>query len=284
VYHDIEVQQSVENYQLGSLRLPTLGRSGELLGHGVGSSLEFQEYRQYIPGDDIRHLDWSAYARTDQLMIRLYREEISPRLQILVDGSRSMTSGTGRKPRVARQLAALFALLSGRIGGQPQIVPVEDDVPQPFGLEGISRLESLAFTGRGTLANTLQTNRLVLQKRSVRIVISDFLFPHDPEQMIRQLAADASALWVVQVLAEWESDPTPTGGRRLIDAETDQQSDLVLDQRTIASYRQRLEKLQEGLVIACRKSNARFAVVVADHGLPRLCREDLSLAGMVRAG
>jgi uncharacterized protein (DUF58 family) len=65
VYHDPEVQQAVENYQLGSLRLPSLGRSGELLGRGAGSSLEFQEYRQYVPGDDIRHLDWAAYARTD---------------------------------------------------------------------------------------------------------------------------------------------------------------------------------------------------------------------------
>ncbi len=58
---DPEVQRALETYQLG---LPACPRRtlGELLGRGVGSSIEFQEYRQYVPGDDIRHLDWGAFA------------------------------------------------------------------------------------------------------------------------------------------------------------------------------------------------------------------------------
>ena len=87
-----EVQQAAARYQLGLPRMPVSGRSGELLGRGTGSSLEFQEYREYQFGDDIRHLDWAAYARSDALMVRLYREEISPRMEILLDASRSMTS------------------------------------------------------------------------------------------------------------------------------------------------------------------------------------------------
>ena len=70
--------------------MPVAGRTGELLGRGTGSSLEFQEYREYVPGDDIRHVDWAAFARSDALMVRLYREEISPRTEILFDASTSM--------------------------------------------------------------------------------------------------------------------------------------------------------------------------------------------------
>src|SRR5277367_6066984 len=126
VRHDPEVQQSLATYRLASPRLPVAGATGELLGRGTGSSLEFQEYREYLPGDDIRHVDWSAYARSDALMVRLYRDEISPRTEILLDASRSMTAGGEAKPRVARQLAALFALLCGRVGGRSVVVPLDD--------------------------------------------------------------------------------------------------------------------------------------------------------------
>ena len=105
MFNDLEVQRAADTYLLGLPRTPAAGRSGELLGRGTGSSLEFQEYREYVPGDDIRHLDWGAYARSDMLMVRLFREEISPKTEILLDASRSMTSGSGMKSRVARHVA-----------------------------------------------------------------------------------------------------------------------------------------------------------------------------------
>src|SRR5207253_6925536 len=80
--------------------LPVAGRSGELLGRGTGSSVEFQEYREYLPGDDVRHVDWAAYARSDALMVRLYRDEISPRTEVLLDGSRSEERRVGREWRL----------------------------------------------------------------------------------------------------------------------------------------------------------------------------------------
>src|SRR5262245_51309668 len=192
---DPEVQRAADLYQLGLPRAPAAGRSGELLGRGTGSSLEFQEYREYVPGDDIRHLDWAAYARTDMLMVRLFREEISPRTEVLLDASRSMTTGGGMKERVTRQLAALFALLSARLGGRPAVVPLVDGPAQPLAVDGLDRLATLPFVGRATLSELLAENRLSLKRQAVRIVISDFLFPHDPAALVRRLAGDASALW-----------------------------------------------------------------------------------------
>ena len=72
-------------------RTPMRGRAGERLGSGTGSSLEFQDYRPYVPGDDLRHVDWSAYARSGLLAIRLYREEVAPRVDLVLDVSRSMS-------------------------------------------------------------------------------------------------------------------------------------------------------------------------------------------------
>jgi uncharacterized protein (DUF58 family) len=282
MHNDPEVQRAVDTYQLGLPRTPAAGRSGELLGHGTGSSLEFQEYREYVPGDDIRHLDWGAYARSDTLMVRLFREEISPRTEILLDASRSMASGGDMKPRVARQLAALFALLSGRLGGRPAIVPLEDGSLTPLGLDSLDRLNTLPFTGRTSLAELLNDHRVPLKRQAVRIVISDFLFPHDPAVLIRRLAAEASSLWLVQVLTGWEAAPTTLGGRRLVDIENEAESDLVLDRKTIESYLARLTALQQDLLRNCRRAHATFVSLVADRGLAALCRDDLCAAQVLR--
>lgn len=281
--NDPEVQRVVDTYQLGLPRTPVAGRSGELLGRGTGSSLEFQEFREYIPGDDIRHVDWSAYARSDTLMVRLYREEISPQTQVLLDGSASMRTGEGAKPLVAKQLAAMFALLCGRLGGRAGVVPlIEDASARGMGLEGLEMIERLPFNSRATMVDLLERNAIPLARQSVRIVISDFMFPHEPERLIRRLAAEASALWVIQLLTAWEAAPTPLGGRRLVDIESAAESDLIVDRKTIAAYQQRLQQLQSELARNCRRVHATFVPLIADKGLEAICREDLCAAEVLR--
>lgn len=283
VQNDPEVQQIVKTYQLGVPRMPVSGRSGELLGRGTGSSLEFQEYREYFPGDDIRHLDWAAYARSDVLMVRLYRDEISPRTEILLDASRSMTTGGTIKPLVARQLTAALALLSARLGGKPQIIPLDDSRPLKVMTQAdLTWLTDYPFEGIASPVEILDGHLLPSSRKSLRIVISDFLFPHDPAQLIRRLAADTGTLWVVQLLNAWEADPTALGGRRLIDAETRSECNLLIDRRRIAAYRDRLAALQSELARECRRAHATFTTLIADRGLSRLCREELSYAGIVR--
>ncbi len=279
---DAVVRRAADTYQLGLIRAPASGRAGELLGRGTGSSLEFQEYREYTPGDDIRHLDWAAYGRSDTLMVRLFREEISPRTEVLIDASASM-SAVPAKAILARQLAGLFSLLAGGLGGSPVVIPLADQRPlERIGLDQIERLVDWPFTSRSTLAELISEGSVPLQSRSIRIVISDFLFPLDPETLVKQLASSASALWVVQVLGEWEANPTAVGGRRLVDNETAGEADLVINSTAVDDYLERLRRLQRGLVRACRRAEATFVTVEAEPGLEQACREDLCGAGILR--
>ena len=287
-----EVQQAAARYQLGLPRMPVSGRSGELLGRGTGSSLEFQEYRQYQPGDDIRHLDWAAYARSDALMVRLYREEISPRMEILLDASRSMTSvdPTGSLPEsespkasAARQLAGLFALLGGNLGGRPALIPITDHSPlEPLPFESLDGLNTLPFDGSRTLLEALDAHAIPLKRQTVRVVISDFLFPHDPDLLLRRLAGDASVLWILQVLNAWEARPTTLGGRKLVDLETTEEANLQVIEKTIADYSARLLALQQELTRACRRVHATFAILIAERGLLDLCGNELCAAEILR--
>ncbi len=281
---DPEVQHALGQYQLGLPRIPVVGRSGELMGRGTGSSLEFQEYREYLPGDDIRHLDWSTYARSDTLMVRLYREEISPRTEIYLDATRSMTTGDGLKERVAKQLASLLVQLCGRLGARPAFYLLNDDRPlQAQSLEVLDSLAAIPFDAVTPLPELLAAGMLPLKSQSVRIVISDFLYPHDPGAVIRRLAGGAGVLWVIQILSGWEASPTEMGGRRVIDIESDLHTDLMLNRSAIASYKERLARLQEGLIRECRRAHAPFATLIADRGLTTLCRQELCPAGMLRS-
>jgi uncharacterized protein (DUF58 family) len=290
---DPEVQQAVARYQLGLPRMPVSGRSGELLGRGTGSSLEFQEHRQYHPGDDIRHLDWAAYARSDALMVRLYREEISPRMEILLDASCSMMSSDPTrdslaptapiKATVARQLATMLTLLGGNLGGRPALIPITDGTPlEPLPLESLERLDSFPFVGKRTLREALDERAIPLKRQTVRVVISDFLFPHDPDALMRQLAGDASVLWVLQILNAWEARPTVLGGRKLLDMETQEEANLQIVEKTIAEYSARLLALQQELARACRRVNATFAILIAERGLTDLCANELCSTEILR--
>ncbi len=278
-----EVQQAVSLYQLGLPHIPSAGRSGEMLGRGTGSSVEFQEYRDYFPGDDIRHLDWAAYGRSDSLMVRLYREEISPQTEILVDATSSMRTGNGIKKEITKQLAAMFSLMMNAVGGRPKLFLLDDaKTIQPHGNEGLDLLEQHPFDAIRSLDELLHHHQLPLKQQSVRIVISDFLFPHDPELLIKRLAANASTLWVVQVLTQFEAAPETVGGRRLIDVETDAQIDLMIDPKAITLYLERLGRLQTELSQNCRRAHAVFVTVVAERGLASLCQNELTKAGILR--
>jgi len=275
------VQSAVNTFRLLMPTVPSTGRAGNLLGRGVGSSLEFQEFREYTPGDDVRHLDWSAYARTDELMLRMYREEISPQLEILLDASRSMTTSPA-KSAVARQLAAALLLWSSQLGGGGRIAILDDaELPLRITATELDRLQSVPFAGCRPITESLQRGKLAMRRQSIRIVISDFLFDADPEPVIRSCADGAGAVWVLQWLSGWEAAPAFAGGRRLMDVETGAESDVVLTPATVAEYKKRLSALQDELHTICRRHNSRFLVATADEGLHQICRNTLCPAGLI---
>ena len=75
------------------------GESGNWLGSGVGNSIDFHDHRPYLPGDDPRAIDWQAYARTGHYTMKLYREEVSPRVDLVLDVSGSMTFDAAKRRR-----------------------------------------------------------------------------------------------------------------------------------------------------------------------------------------
>ena len=245
---------------------PLAGTLGERLGKGTGSSLEFMDFRDYVPGDDLRHVDWRAYARTDQLKVRLFREETSPSLDVIVDLSPSMAVSEAKRT-AAMDLADAAVEWTLRAGGRPRLLAGGGGL--------IETWNGVAFDGEGEWMP-----RVPLRMRMMRMLITDFLLPEDPTPLLRRLAQGASHCYVLQLLDPWEADPSEEGESTLIDCEDDNRLDLVLDAPAVARYKSRLARLREAARNAVRAIGGTYALVTA--GEPgRMMREQLLPQGVV---
>src|SRR6478752_4581411 len=101
-----ELLRRLEQFQLLAKRRAKSSARGERRSRARGQSVEFADYRNYVPGDDFRYLDWNLFGRLDRLFLKLYEEERELPVTIFLDASESMTFGTPRKFDFARQVAA----------------------------------------------------------------------------------------------------------------------------------------------------------------------------------
>lgn len=273
-----EALRCAETWRLAWLPAPPRGQAGEQLGRGRGSSIEFQDHRAYAAGDDVRHLDWRAFARSGNLTIKLYREELLPRLDLLLDASRSMQVGED-KPQLAIDLAALFGFAARRQGFAVRVIEL-GDVPRAVDLEALRR-DGCEFEGREPLAAALSGAQGHLRPGTLRLLVSDFLSPHDPALLVRGLARRAGGVALFQVLSREDARPEVGRALRMEDAETGLTREIVLDQGTVDDYLARLRRLTDALETECRRAAARFLGLEAGVPLDELCREQLARAGVI---
>ncbi|MBI3090114.1 MAG: DUF58 domain-containing protein [Candidatus Tectomicrobia bacterium] len=163
--------------------------------HFKGFSVEFAEHREYAPGDDLRHLDWKAYAKSDRHVIKQYEEETNLRSYLLLDTSASMDyrSDGVSKFEYASMLAASLAYLmlkqQDAVGLFTFAEDVRQAVPPRSGLDHLQALahclEGATLGGRTHFVTTLRNAMNRIRRRGLIIVISDLF--DDPERLIRGL-------------------------------------------------------------------------------------------------
>ncbi len=264
-----EVAAVAGRYRLALGRGRFRGRLGARYGHGVGGSLEFHDCRDYAPGDDLRHIDWRGYARSEQLRVRLHQAEVAPYVDIVLDGSASMAS-TARKAHAARLLTAAWQHWSQREGAAARVLAL-----------GGGRLsaapEALVFAEP---VDVPRAPTVPLRPGAVRVLVTDGLWAAAPGPLLQQLAAGAAQFVCLQLLDPWELAPEPAGALTLVDVETGARAEVQFDARAIAAYRQRLQRLVEalrGAVVA----RAGVFVTVAAAGLAEMAAQALLPAGVL---
>ncbi|MBI5851966.1 MAG: DUF58 domain-containing protein [Planctomycetes bacterium] len=245
-----ECEAHAKRWRLALPRRVLHGVAGDVAARGAGSSVEFETHRAWVPGDDPRRVDWRAYARTERLQVRVTRAEVAPALDVVLDVSASMAIES-EKESAARDLLDAARLWGRASGARVRAFRA--------GAAAIADGEPLEFAG----GERSLVPRAALRSRSLRLCISDFLWPDDPFVALARLAADATHLFVVQLLAPVDLDPGAARAVSLVDCETDARIDLRLDESARAAYRTRLERHCAAVADAARRAGASHARVTA---------------------
>ncbi len=176
-----------------------------------GFSVEFTEYRQYTPGDDLRYLDWGLYGRSDRYYIRKFEDETNLRCQLVVDRSKSMTYGTGSitKDKYAATLAATLAYFLHSQGDAVGLLTFDERVREYLPpRHKLSHLRQLMLAlekpaeGKDTsLTDPLDHVVALVRRRGMFVYISDFLAPIEKlESSLLALTAGRHEVAVIQIL------------------------------------------------------------------------------------
>jgi uncharacterized protein (DUF58 family) len=253
-----------------------------------GFSQEFAEYRAYVPGDDLRHVDWNLFARTERCYLKRYRGETNSQLVVLLDASNSMqyTSGPPKKMDYARFIAASLFYLAIRNQRDAAGLIVFDDEVREY-VRPSTRVGQLArlFAGleqaepraRTDFGKPLQHFQQLLHRRGIAIVISDFY--EEPEKIVHAvepLRFHGNDVVLFHILDPEEIRPVLKGPALLVDLETDQQIE-VIPEYTKTTYRAKMEAHIEQLRSRTRAAGMDYRLLVTDQPLDEALREYLTL-------
>jgi uncharacterized protein (DUF58 family) len=267
-------------YAVVAPQTASMGLAGAHLANRPGSSLEFMDHREYQPGDDLRRIDWSAYARTGKMIVKLYRQEVNPHVDILVDGSESMKLADSAKHEATVGLTAALASATRNAGFSHtawlgvdgwQMIPGSKQLPTAW--------EQFDLTYRGSLAESMQRMPPVLPPQSIRVLISDLLWLGDPVTFLSHIAQKASAVVVVQLLARADVDPPARGSARLVDCESGDQMEVFVDAAAQRRYRDAMSRHQQNWSRAARQVGANMVTLIAEE-----TTHDWQLTSLVAAG
>ena len=253
-----------------------------------GFSQEFAEYRAYTPGDDLRHVDWNLFARTERCYLKRYRGETNSQLTILLDASNSMeyASVPPKKMDYARFIAAsLFYLAIHNQRDAAGLIVFDEkvrDVVRPSTRPGqlarlFAGLERAEPHARTDFAKPLHHFQELLHRRGIAIVISDFY--EDPETIVRTiepLRFRGNEVVLFHILDPDEIRPTLKGSAVLVDLETEQKMEVVPEYAR-TSYRARINAHIEQLRSRTRAAGMDYELLVTDRPLDAALRSYLAL-------
>lgn len=218
---------------------------GERRSKRRGFSTEFADHRDYVPGDDLRYLDWNIYGRLDRLFIKLFEEEEDLTVCILLDTSESMVSGEPDKFRYARQVAAALGVVALSTGDRVGIWPFDRDLRAPFRPMRGRRHASLMLkwledldSGDGTdLQGALESFQGIAPRRGMVILISDLLDPQGSIDALRLIAGGGRDSYLFHLLSPQELDPQIAGDLRLVDIEDRSTTEISVTRALLDGYR-----------------------------------------------
>jgi uncharacterized protein (DUF58 family) len=238
--------------------------------HRIPASI-FSDHRPYSSGDDLRYVDWNAYARQNQVLLRLGEAEQDVNVHLLIDASRSMALGRPPRLRMAQQIVGALGYLALAHSDRLQIVPFGPAALPAFGpAQGKSRLiemlrfvEGLSPQPDTRLAGVLQQHARRNPRGGMLVLCSDLLAPDGLDDGLRAFAPPRWQVLVLHLLDQRDLRPDLQGPVELEDSETGQLLELTLDDETLRDYRRGVAAWREDLARICARRGATYAPLLS---------------------
>lgn len=248
--------------------------SGMQRSHRRGASVEFKDHRAYCRGDDVRRIDWNAYARLEELVLRLYVAEEDLTIHLLIDRSRSLAFGDPPKLDVAKRAAAAIGYVGLRGSERVSVVPFNDGVLPPLppsrGRRAVGPLlrflEGLDADGQTDLERSVQQFLSRRPRPGLVALFSDLLDPGGFRHPIDRLLSERHEPVIFHILDE-EEPPVDLGADLvLVDAERGSSVEVTLDNAARKAYRARLAAFIEEVEAYAKKRG--LVLVRLGRGVP----------------
>ncbi|MSR70084.1 MAG: DUF58 domain-containing protein [Phycisphaerales bacterium] len=289
---DSRLMARLDRLDVVSRKIFTGKIQGERRSRRRGQSVEFADFRNYSHGDDLRFVDWNIYARLDRLFLKLFLEEEDLSMVIALDLSQSMNGGSPNKFDYARRLAMALGYIGlvnnnrvsffGFGGGK---------IERLTGLRGRRRTREMGSwlldrttVGDAGFSDGMRAIALGGQGRGVLLVLSDFLFPDGYEKGLAYVAGRGFDVYALQLLAPQEIDPARhgiSGDLRLIDSETEAETEVTASTAVLAQYKAALEKYVGGLREFSVRRSISHQVVETSTDLDTLLLDYLRRRGLL---
>lgn len=255
-------RQAARSFQLPFGARSWRGRLGNWGGTGAGSSVDFQDHRPYAPGDDPRYIDWLAYARSEHYVMKLYREEVTPAIDLVLDGSSSMAYDELKRKRSLEIF--YFALESAGLEGS-SIHPWFLDGGGAASLDpGRMRSGDDPFDRAAPFRVDLPLlESLTYRPGSLRVLVTDCLFPGAPDGFVRKLASEKGRGVVFAPYCAAESSPDWSGYLELRDCESEMRRVERFDSERVLQYQASYRRHFQLWESACRRYGVAFSQLPA---------------------
>lgn len=263
---------------------------GERRSKRKGQSVEFADFRAYVPGDDLRTLDWNLYARLDKLIIKLFLEEEDLHFFTLIDASLSMDFGQPTKLQYAKQLAAALGFVglirTDRVRIETLGQHVQNPGPVLRGRRGVWRmleyLEGIEAGESVSLATGVKNFCIRNAGKGIVVLISDLMDKEGYDAALRYLVSQRMDVYVIHVLSQEELDPDVKGDLRLVDCEDDDVAEITVSAPLLARYKSTLNAFVGGAQEFCNRRGMNYLLANNQTPVKDLIGSYLRRRGLVR--
>lgn len=285
-----ELLAQLERMELVSRKIFRGRMKGERRSKRKGQSVEFADFRNYVPGDDLRFIDWNLYARLDKLFLKMYLEEEDLHFYALLDDSLSMDFGDPTKLHYAKQLAAAVGFIGLCRADRVRIESLGQTRRQPAPvLRGrhslwrmVEYLEAIQAGDSVPLVDGVKNFCLRNSGKGILLFISDLMDKQGYESAFRFLLAQQMDVYVVHVLSPEELNPELQGDLRLIDCEDGEHAEITVSRPLLDRYKRTLATFVDSAREFCTRRGITYLLTNTNIPVEHFVASYLRQRGLVR--